>query len=185
MSIQIYTDLSKGLLSVTRPSVLRALGRGKPELMYPPFLEKLLVALTILDDAGQGFVVTQGLRTWDEQHAIYMQGRRGVPGESKVTMVDAGGSAHNYGIAADAAYDLDSVKPGLQPSWEKPYMKIWADAGCEAGLDAGFYWKNFFDGPHVQLNIRKYGLSAGKQLKAAYQKGGMYAVYRLLDNYDW
>lgn len=184
-TIQVYTDLSKGLLSVARPQVRSALGRVKPELLYPPFLEKLLVALTILDDASQNFLVTQGLRTWEEQHNIYMQGRRGIKGESKVTTVDAGGSAHNYGIAADAAYDLDSDAAGLQPSWDKPYMKIWADAGCEAGLDAGYYWKNFFDGPHVQLNIRKYGLSAGKQLKAVYQKGGMYAVYQFLDRYDW
>jgi len=185
MSIQIYTNLCYGLLESVTPVVRSKLTRGKPELMYPPFLEKLLVAVTALEDAGKSFYVTQGLRTYDEQRAIYLQGRRGVVGESRVTMVDAGGSAHNYGIAADAAYDLDAVKPGLQPSWDKPSMKIWADAGGAAGLDAGYYWKNFFDGPHVQLNIRKHGLSPGKQLKAAYVKGGLLSVFRFLDGYDW
>lgn len=184
-TIQVYTSLSQGLLDVARPSVLAALGRIKPALLYPPFLEKLLVALTALDDAGQVFMVTHGVRTWEEQHAIYMQGRRGIAGEGKVTTVDAGGSAHNYGIAADAAYDLDANKVGLQPSWDKPYMKIWADAGCEAGLDAGYYWKSFYDGAHVQLNLRKYGISPGKELRAAYQKGGTPGVYQFLDRYDW
>lgn len=180
-----YINDCKYILAATSPEVRTLLGRIKAENLYPPFLDMVVRALEDLVSRGRHFYVTCGERTWDEQHALYLKGRRGIKGEGKVTTVDSGDSAHNYAIAVDGAYDTDNNKSGLQPSWEKPEMKIWADAGCAVGLDAGYYWDNFFDGPHLQLNIRKYGLSPRKQLKAAYLKGGKTAVFKLLDNYEW
>jgi hypothetical protein len=184
-TLEEYASECLFLLSQTTPEVRESMIRIKHDQLYPAFLEKLIKTQEALLAAGKTFWVTQGLRTWDEQHALYLKGRRGIPGEGMVTKVDAGNSYHNYGIAADAAYDLDS-KAGLQPSWDSQHMKKWADAAILQGLDAGFYWKNFFDGPHIQLKITAYGLDS-KTLKRAYQNkgGGMEAVFGLLDNYSW
>jgi len=185
MTLNDYSNKNKVLWDKAPVQVKALLARIDPLVLYPPFFEKLLKALQYGVDDGHLIWVTCGERTWDEQKALYAKGRRGIAGEGIVTKVDAGGSVHNFWCVADGAYDLDPQKPGLQPSWEKPGMKIWADNGLKAGLDAGFYWKNFFDGPHLQLNIGKYDIGAAKTLKPIYLKGGKLAVFQFLDKYQW
>lgn len=183
MELQDYKSKCLDLLATTAPDLKAALARIEASDLYPPFLLSVLQALDKAKAQGYSFWVTQGERTWDEQHKLYCYGRtdmsRGI-----VTKVDAGDSAHNYAVAADAAYDLDPDKAGLQPSWDKGFLQHWADAGVASGLDAGFYWQSFFDGPHVQLNIRKYGLGV-KHLKAKYAQGGKLAVFKFLDTFNW
>jgi hypothetical protein len=186
MLLEDYASQSRALLEACPDAVKVLLKRIDATRLYPPFLEKLIAALSDLVDRSHFVYVTAGVRTWEEQHALFMKGRRGVEGEGKVTLVDAGGSAHNYGIAADGAYDSDDNKAGLQPSWDRHDMKVWADAGVAAGLDAGFYWKNFYDGPHLQLDIRSQGISPKDQLMKAYKtNGGMVGVFTYLDGFSW
>ncbi len=183
-SLVDYVKANRAILASTSPEVLALLVRIKAEQLYPAFLEQLVVALENALAAGYSFWITCGERTWPEQAALFQKGRRGIKGEGIVTKVDAGFSAHNYGIAADAAYDLDPDQAGLQPSWEKSWLQHWADAAVEAGLDAGYYWKNFFDGPHVQLNIAQHDITT-KQLRSIYLKGGKLDVFQYLDRYTW
>lgn len=181
-----YIAASATLFGAASPEVKLALSRIKAERLYPPFLGKLLAGLEQLAAAKHPFWVTCGERTWEEQHQLYLKGRGiGTPGKF-VTKVDAGGSAHNYCIAADGAYDLDAARPGLQPSWDDKYMRMWAECHRDHGLDAGYFWKGFKDGPHVQLGIRSKGISPGKQLKAEYAKrDGIIDVFRYLDGFSW
>lgn len=188
MAREQYIAASATLFGAASPGVKLALSRIKPERLYPPFLGKLLAGLEQLAAQKQAFWVTCGERSWEEQHQIYLVGREpghGKPGHFS-TKVDAGGSAHQYCIAADGAYDLDPVRPGLQPSWDDKYMRIWAECHRDHGLDPGFFWSGFKDGPHVQLGIRARKISPGKQLKAEYlKKNDILDVFGYLDNFSW
>lgn len=184
-----YKDCCDRLLAATTPGVRKLLSRQMVgdifrTTPYPPFIKQLIIALEALEREGKLYWVTCLWRTWEEQAKLFAFGRTDKTQGIKTT-VGPGDSAHNYGIAADCAYDLDPDKAGLQPSWEKPWLRHYAEAAVAAGLDAGFFWENFFDGPHVQLNLRQHGLSPRKQLKAAYKKGGTVAVFNLLDTYSW
>lgn len=180
-----YVNQSQEILDQSSDEVKTLLSRIKAENLYPPFLQKITETLQTLLDNGSPFYCTCGERTFDEQHAIYLLGRRGIEGEHIKTTVDAGQSAHNYALACDFAYDLDPDKPGLQPSWDFKYLKLLADQALEDGLDPGLFWKGFVDGPHVQLGIRKLGISPRKQLLSAYKKGGKLAVFQYLDGQNW
>lgn len=92
-------------------------------------------------------VVTQGLRTFDEQHKLYLQ-------RPKVTNADAGQSIHNYGLAFDfclidggktiwdVAKDFDGDK---QPDWME-VVKVFKAAGYTWGGD----FRSIVDKPHFE-----------------------------------
>jgi peptidoglycan L-alanyl-D-glutamate endopeptidase CwlK len=103
----------------------------------------------MLDRCAQGglaLVVTQGLRTWEEQDALYAQGRT-APGKI-VTKARGGQSYHNFGLAFDILVldamgkaDWDSSHPG----WSQA-----ADVGKALGLEWGGDWQTIKDQPHFQ-----------------------------------
>lgn len=98
---------------------------------------------------SQSLQVTQGTRTYQEQHAIFIQGRpNGTPGPI-VTDADAGESAHNFGYAVDVV--PEDVIPG-QPDWniESQAWKSILAAAPSCGLAEGACWKKS-DNPHLYL----------------------------------
>lgn len=104
--------------------------------------------------------VTQGLRTFAEQDALFAK-------RPKVTNARGGQSMHNYGLAVDFAFVVSG-----KISWdEKLYKNIgrWAAA---VGLEWGGNWK-FTDLPHVQLK----GLPSYKVLLPIYNQGGLKAIW--------
>jgi peptidoglycan L-alanyl-D-glutamate endopeptidase CwlK len=184
MTLNTYRERCQEYLDSASPEVKVLLGRIKAQELYPEFLRLVICSLESALANGHPFYVTSGERTFDEQAKLYAYGRTDKS-KGVVTTVGPGQSAHNYGIAVDAAYDLDPDKAGLQPSWEKDHLVHWADAAVANGLDAGYYWESFFDGPHVQLDIRSKGISPRKQLLQKYQKGGKLAVFQYLDTFSW
>lgn len=129
-------------------------------------------------DRGVPIIITQGLRTYAEQDALYAKGRT-LPGPI-VTNARGGESNHNFGFAFDFALLLPD---GRSVSWDEArdgdvdQVRDWAEVieeGAKLGLEEGIYWK-FRDAPHMQL---AFGLSvaqfrAGKrptqaQIDAAY-----------------
>lgn len=103
--------------------------------------------------------VTFGLRTFQEQQALYEQGRS-KPGPI-VTNAKPGSSFHNYGLAIDFALIID----GQTASWNdlKDYdgdrvadwmevVNIFKAHGWEWGGD----WKSIIDKPHLQ---KTFGLT--------------------------
>ena len=109
---------------------------------------RTLVALCA--QAGVAVMVTQGLRTWKEQDALYAKGRTAPPIGRKyiVTNAKGGSSWHNFGLAFDIVV-LDSIG---KANWDTSHPG-WARAakiGKSLGLEWGGDWKSFKDLPHFQ-----------------------------------
>lgn len=95
---------------------------------------------------GNGITVNiiSGLRTFQEQDALYAQGRTS-PGDI-VTNARAGHSVHNFGLAFDVG-----VFEGGRFLAESPRYKAVGALGLELGLEWGGNWKTIVDEPHFQL----------------------------------
>ncbi|MHC1707479.1 MAG: M15 family metallopeptidase [Bacteroidales bacterium] len=118
--------------------------------------------------------ITQGLRTFDEQHALFMQPRDGKDNDrdgkidepdEKVTNADAGDSFHNYGLALDVVEIKNS-----QVNWNTRWMDI-ARIAKAMGFEWGGDFKSLRDKPHFQ---KSFGYTV-KQLKGK-PKNGPYPV---------
>lgn len=88
--------------------------------------------------------VVQGLRTIEEQNALYAQGRT-KPG-NKVTNAKGGTSYHNYGLAIDIA----ELKDG-KINWNFDYNQLLPIAK-KYGLTWGGNFKSIVDKPHYEYS---------------------------------
>lgn len=100
--------------------------------------------------AGLAILVTQGLRSWEEQDQLYAKGRTVPPlGKANiVTNAKGGQSYHNFGLAFDIVV-LDSVG---KADWDTSHPG-WATAasiGKSLGLEWGGDFKSIKDLPHYQ-----------------------------------
>ena len=126
------------------------------ELLRPKVrkLEQELVAACA--QKGISFVVTQTLRTFAEQEALYAQGRT-VPGPI-VTNARGGYSLHNYGVAFDICPTI-----GGKLQWNNIALFDAIGAlGESIGLEWGGAWTKFPDKPHFQL-IFEYSIEEFRQ----------------------
>jgi peptidoglycan L-alanyl-D-glutamate endopeptidase CwlK len=119
--------------------------------------------------------VAQGLRTFEEQNALFAQGRT-KPGKI-VTKAKGGQSLHNYGLALDflILHDKDNNGNYETASWDtildfdKDGIIDWQEIVSEfekAGWEWGGKWRTFKDLPHVQ---KVFG-HTWQTLLAKYQK---------------
>ena len=184
-TLEEYQVQAQGVLDNTSDSVRTMLSRIKAEQLYPPFLERIVTTLEALLEDGYQFWGTTGLRTVDEQNAIYQIGRRGVEGEHVKTTEKGGWSAHQYGIAIDFAYNTQPDNSGLHPSWDVVHLTLLANKAVENRLESGLLWKTMLDGPHIQFPIRAKGISPRNQLLTAYNQGGLGSVFEWLDGQNW
>lgn len=117
---------------------------SKLDSLHRHVKELALQLMAECERQGQSIVVTQTLRTDQEQNDLYAQGRT-KPGKV-VTNAKAGQSIHNYGLAFDiACRDKDGK---IQWNDEEPYKAVGA-IGEGLGLEWGGNWK-FRDLPHFQ-----------------------------------
>src|SRR4029453_9291763 len=118
-----------------------------------------------------------GLRTFEEQDKLFQTGRRGIPGERKVTNARGGQSKQNHGLAVD----MYPVLPDSAGK-EKVFTSIPENASVEfarafagiqnaigAGVERlGLFWGARFTGiagtPHVQL-LAEHEMSPKECLK--------------------
>ncbi|WP_379161398.1 M15 family metallopeptidase [Paenibacillus sp. sgz5001063] len=110
--------------------------------------------------AGIPIVITQGLRTFAEQNALYEQGRT-KPG-NVVTNARGGHSNHNFGVAIDFAL---LTNDGRTVSWDtkldgdRDGLADWNEVVALAKA-LGFAWggdfKSIYDAPHFEMT---FGLS--------------------------
>ena len=114
------------------------------DLLYPPFLEKVLEVIARCNDRGHRYIATHGHRTYGEQMDLWKQGRV-LPG-TIVTNARGGESAHNFGLAVDFVRDIDAKKPGVQPSWEKSDYIVLIEEAVAEGLHSGEAYNDF---PHI------------------------------------
>lgn len=163
-----------------------------PSTIYPPLLKKLELLAEACKKRSMDYWATSGFRSWEEQNKLYALGRTvknhdattAKPMGGKVTNAKGGQSYHNFGLAADFALDKDTDRAGLQPDWNFQSYKVLAEEAEKLGLEAGFFWKNFPDAPHVQVPLSKFGLSLAA-LQTIYTKGGIPAVWAELDKHNW
>jgi|SRR6267378_272089 len=115
--------------------------------------------------------VVQGLRTWEEQAALYDQGRS-KPGKI-VTDAPAGHSYHNFGLAVDCV----PMMP-LGPDWNRghPVWQRMIAVGQKVGLTEGALWRSFPDWPHFQLT-GSLPLSPNEYVRDSYIQSGLQGVW--------
>lgn len=112
--------------------------------LHPSIRPMAEALLRDAEAAGISLVITQGLRTNEEQARLYAQGRT-APGKI-VTYAPAGSSWHNFGLAFDVALLRDG-----KPTWPND-LKLWARIG-ELGKAVGLAWGGDF--PPVNGKDRK------------------------------
>ena|SRR5260221_8700005 len=117
--------------------------------------------------------VTQGLRTWAEQDALYAQGR--TEAGRVVTNAKGGESWHNYGAAVDVAPFDEGI-----PDWNlsHPAWKRIVEVGTLMGLVSGTAWK---DTPHFELTGR-FPATPTHEIKQLHAQGEVQAVWNAIND---
>ena len=100
--------------------------------------------------------IVQGLRTIEEQNALYAQGRT-APGKI-VTNAKGGSSFHNYGLAIDFAFLVDGkdISWDIQKDWDNDGVSDWKEVVNifkTAGFSWGGEWHSIKDYPHLELTF--------------------------------
>lgn len=103
--------------------------------------------------------VTSGTRTYEEQNALFRQGRE-VEGPI-VTNARGGHSNHNFGLAFDV-----TLFDGKKPVWESPLYKAIGAIGKGLGLTWGGDWHAIVDEPHFELRPEWAAKLGNKELLA-------------------
>ena len=111
--------------------------------VHPVLQQRVTAFFDALEKKGLTPRVVQGLRTIEEQNALYAQGRT-KPGNI-VTNAKGGQSWHNRGVAVDIAFINSDGSVDFNVS------EAHARLGEEAGLEWGGRWTSFQDKPHFQL----------------------------------
>lgn len=96
--------------------------------------------------------IVQSLRTFEEQNALYAQGR--TTKGAKVTNAKGGQSFHNYGLALDFCLLIDGKLTSwdTKKDWDGDKVADWLEVVNvfrNAGWEWGGTWK-FTDNPHLQ-----------------------------------
>lgn len=146
-----------------------------------PELQRRILQLDQLLTASSPAIhlrVTQALRTWPEQAALYAQGRT-APGPI-ITNAKPGTSMHNYGLAVDCCPDLPGL-PTWQPDWSTTDER-WKQFLVQAltfGLAEGATWRTFADAPHLYL--QELPADPDDNLLQLLTDGGIQAVWDWVD----
>lgn len=143
----------------------------------PTFADMSRETLRDLRREDLSMKVNEGFRSDAQQDKDYAKGRRGIPGEGKVTNARGGESWHNYGLAADMIIHDSNGRADWYDGGD--YTKIWkryAELATQNGLYAG---ANFGDRPHVEYHP---GLDAGQAstLKDERAAGGLEGAWDAL-----
>lgn len=115
-------------------------------LVYPGLAQKVRDMAAQLEEEAIDIRVTQGLRTMEEQDALYAKGR--TASGAIVTNAKAGTSWHNFGLAVDVA---PLTPRGIDWNTSDPVWSRIVGVGVFFGLVAGAEWRTFPDWPHFQL----------------------------------
>ena len=101
-------------------------------------------------------IITFGMRTFQEQQAIYDQGRT-KPGQI-VTKAKPGQSYHNYGLAVDVALLINgkALSWDIGKDWDGDRRSDWMEVVAVfkgAGFAWGGDWNTFKDMPHFEMTF--------------------------------
>ena len=130
------------------------------QLVAQPLARRSLQAFKT---AGLDARIISGTRSYDEQNALFRQGRFGNPG-NRVTNARGGQSWHNFGLA----WDIGLFEGGKYVTTDTKYKSA-AKHGKVAGLEWGGDWKTFPDFPHYQVGAEGRSISSAR---ARFEAGG-------------
>ncbi|WP_214659097.1 M15 family metallopeptidase [Candidatus Formimonas warabiya] len=126
-------------------------------LLHPDLQTKCNRLIDLAKSKGHNIIITQTLRSKQEQDDMYAQGRT-KPGKI-VTEVKYPRSMHCWGLAFDIAVLLNGLV-----TWDTKFYDQIGPLAAAIGLEWGGSWKSFVDKPHYQLPgydvddlIKKYG----------------------------
>jgi len=139
----------------------------------PVLASKVRSAASMLETAGTYLLVVSGLRTAEEQNALYAQGRDGAPGHI-VTNAKAGYSMHNYGLAVDVVPYLSGPSGELNWDPNTPQFRAMVAALEAQSLVWGGAWKTFPDEDHFQL--AGVPVTPNAAMRSDYSDGGPEAL---------
>jgi len=131
-------------------SPLESLNERRLSPLHPVVADKARELLRQCANDGFALLVTQGLRTYPEQDALYAQGRtkRPIGKDYVVTNARGGYSWHNFGLAFDVAL-LDAA--GKQDwNYRHPGWQHLGVVGKTLGLSWGGDWTRLKDYPHFE-----------------------------------
>lgn len=112
--------------------------------------------------------IISGTRSYEEQNALYRQGRYGNPGP-RVTNARGGSSNHNFGLA----WDIGIFENGSYITRDTNYQAIAPLVLPHvAGIEWGGNWSSFKDFPHYQLKAVDTRVAAVRNL---FEAGETYA----------
>jgi D-alanyl-D-alanine carboxypeptidase len=127
--------------------------KSEPRLkgLHPKVRQAALELIRQAHQQGISLLITQGLRTIEQQAEIYAQGRT-KPGRI-VSYAKPGYSYHNYGLAVDYCL-LDDTGRAI---WAVNHQwRTAAGIAKKLGFEWGGEWSDFKDYPHLQMT---FGLS--------------------------
>jgi hypothetical protein len=154
------------------PTPTQRLSEQRLALLHPVVADRGRELLREAAQVGLAVMVTQGLRSWKEQDALYARGRTTPPiGKSHIVTNARGGySWHNFGLAFDVLL-LDAMG---KAKWDTrhPGWKTLGVLGKARGLDWGGDWVRLKDLAHFQYTC---GLSL--QLCRTLGVGGLERVW--------
>jgi len=144
----IYERLLKKQIDGQPPAQAIAMVDARSEKTIATLLPQVqpMARALVQKAAASGITIRilSGLRSYEEQDALYAQGRT-APG-SIVTNARGGHSNHNFGIAFDVG-----VFEGNRYLGDSPKYKAVGVLGMDLGLEWGGSWKTIVDQPHYQL----------------------------------
>ncbi len=142
------------------------------EQLFPPLKVKAYQLIQLMSSQSIDVEVSQGLRTWPEQAALYAKGRT-EPG-AIVTNARPEQSWHTFGCA----FDVDIVAAGGVLDWSgtSPAWLATISAGEQLGLYAGAEFRTFPDKPHFQLTGR-FPVTPDDEVLILFKDGGLQAVW--------
>lgn len=133
------------------------------------FAQLTLMAKATAATYGCEYVMISSHRSWEEQDALYAQGRT-KPG-AIVTKARGGFSNHNFGIACD--YGVFRGKVYLDSADAKLAAEVHAAVAVHArklGFEWGGDWKTLKDFPHFEIST---GLSMTEKRELWKRKGSV------------
>jgi peptidoglycan LD-endopeptidase CwlK len=148
--------------------MLDAISQTRLALVHPE-LDRRVTQLA--DMLSFDIRVTQGLRSYSQQGALYAQGRT-APG-AIVTNARPGFSAHNFGYAVDIA---PIIAGGIDWAGKDAKWQEILDKAPSCGLAEGATWRTFPDEPHLYLE--ELPADPDDSMRYLFENGGLDAVWK-------
>ena len=127
-----------------QPTLADARSEQNIATLLPPVQPLARALIAAAAAAGIAIKIISGTRSYEEQNALYEQGRT-QPGRI-VTNARGGYSNHNFGIA----FDIGVFEGGRYLDESPAYQAVGA-LGKQLGLDWGGDWRSIQDEPHFEL----------------------------------